>query len=585
MNLSKQAVLDPRIEVSQSFKRWFTMLGANDINTYLYPTTTFNQSNIVFNITMPNNLNTVIDRHSAILSLPVTMTMTGTGVGTGNIFQPNREGLRCRPFDKICTSMTFNLNGTSVSYQSNELSLIQSVFQENKENAQYIPTMVDPGQSYSAFFGSNRSPFALMQDNVKEITRRAYPITVVSNTTSAATLQFTLFQNLFDWSPFSADPDCVGISIYPFTISFTMVGGYGLQHMWSRDPAHSQNLSGMSITFGQPQISMTAMSLPQGVNLPRELTYEYHKSDYYPTNIATPLAQFTTQTVTSQLIELQTTPLKIYVYVKPSTNNVLSSLANSVNFTDSFAQINSHRYIFATRTNLLANQTPIDMFHMTKRNGLPDKFGWVDWWGQCGSNPTNLPGGDPLLMGGIVCLDPVKDLGGECLVGLLKKQQFQATLTFTTLNPTTTTYDLGIIIVYDGFIHNIDGRSEVSTTVMVSPDELQLSPMSYNQLKSLVGGSRVSDFFKTHWGTIKNLASPILDFLRQNNVISNVASMIPYANVAAPMIRRLGYGDEGGWIGGEDGDDGDDGDDGGVLAGGRRLTRAQLRKNILRNRR
>jgi hypothetical protein len=607
-SLQKLAVLDPRLEVSESFKKWFVMLGAKECAWYQFPTTQYSPTNMSFNISIPNNNSCLIDRHSAILALPVTITLGGTGGGSGNIYQPLTEGLRCRPFDKIVTSAQYVLNGTTLSYQVNEISNIQSVFDQNPTNSQMIPTMVDPTQAYSGSYNSARSPFASFTDNVLEITRASYPITVVSNTTTSAEIRTTLYQNLFDWGVFSDDPDVVGINLYPFSIVYTLVSGAGLARIWSRDTtSNTQNLTTLTVSFGQPQITMCIMSLPQGQNVPREITYPYHRVEFFPTStpVASPIAVGSPISLTSQLIQFQSPPSKIYVYLKPSTNAVYSSIANAVSFTDCFASILRHNYIFGNRTNLLSSQSQVDIFAMTKRNGLPAKFSWCDWCGQNGS----VVSGASALMGAIVALDPVRDFGGDELVGMPTKLQFQAHVEGVALNPNTVQYDLGILAVYDGVLVMMDGSANATTTVITSANELQLSPMSYNQLKTLVGGSRVGDFFKNVWGKIKSVASPVVDFLKRSKILSSVASMIPanvpyigqLAQVGAPILKSLGMGDgdggrfydnfdggddgeDGGWMAGEGAFAGDDGDDGGVLAGGRRLRRSSLARKMGRRR-
>jgi len=570
-SLQKLSILDPRIEVSETFKHWFVMLGSPEINTHVYQTTQYNESSMTFNINLPNNTNSLIDRNSAIVKIPVTFTMVG-GAGTGNTYQPNCEGLRNRCLDRTIQTASYNLNGTNMSYQLSDLSIPQGVMDENKNNQQIIPCMIDCAQDYATLYGTNRSPFAKYVDNPNEITRRAYPMTVVSNDASGAVLTTDLYQNLFDWGIFSKDADVVGINVYPFSINFTFVAGVGLNRMWSRDLTnHTRALTSMTIKFGAPQITMNILSLPTGHTLPEQITYPYHKCDFFPTTSSSALGPGVSTTMTSQLIELQSPPSRIMVYVKPSTQAILSNLNSAIGYTDCFASVTRNVYVYGQKTNLKGSDTAIDIFNMSKRNGLPDKIGWMDWSGKNG--PL-----DGALMGSIVVIDPTKDLSGDHICGMPEKLQFQATIDFTTLNPNTCTYDLCIVTIYDGINVQTGQMSQLTTNVINSPNELQMSPMSYNQMKALVGGvmagSKIGDFFKNAWGKIKSFASPIIDFVRKNHLISNVASMIPasipYVGPAAqglaPIARSLGFGDDGGWIGGEDGDDGDDG---GILAGRR----------------
>lgn len=597
-SLQKLAVLDPRLEVSETFKKWYVLLGAKECAWYQFPTTQYSQSNMSFNISLPNNNNVLIDRHSAIIAVPVEITMTGTGAGSGNIYQALTEGLRCRPFDKIVSTVQFNLNGTTLSYQVNEISSIQSVFDQNPNNSQMVPTQCDCTQAYSGSYNSNRSPFAQYTDNVFEITRASYPITVVSNTTTSAVIRTTLYQNLFDWGVFSDDADVVGINIYPFSIVYTLVSGSGLARIWSRDTtSNTQNLTNLSVSIGQPQITMCIMTLPQGVSLPREISYPYHRVEYYPTStpVASPISVGSQISLTSQLIQLQSPPSKIYVYVKPSTNAVYGSVSNAVSFCDSFASILSHNYIYGNRTNLLASQTQVDIFAMSKRNGYPCKFSYCDWTGRNGS----VISGASALMGSIIAIDPVRDFGGDEITGMASKLQFQCHVEALALNPNTVQYDLGILVIYDGILTIVDGACNATTTVITSPNDLQLSPISYNQLKTLIGGSKIGDFFKTAWSKIKTIAGPIVDFLKQSKILSSVASMIPasvpvigqIAQTSAPILRSIGLGESRFYdnFGGEEADDTDGGwiageNDSGVLAGGRRLRRSALVRKMISRR-
>jgi hypothetical protein len=593
MNLSKYAVLDPRLDVGQSFHHWFTMLGSSAINTFVFPTTQFSQSNMSFNINIPNSTSCLIDRSSAILALPVTIVMAGDGGGSGNIYNPSMEGIRSRPLDKITSTLNFILNGTTLNYQVNELSAVQSIFEQNQSKSQMCPTMTDPTQAYSDAYQTIKYPFAKPMDNPYETTRRAYPITVNSNTTTACSLTTTLYTNLFDWGCFTKDCDAVGINVYPFVINYTFLSGFGLNRLWSRDlNSHTQHLTSMTITLGQPQITMTILNLPDGTKLPQQITYPYHKVDYYPLTTAA-MAQNATASVTSQLVELSCPFSKMYVFAKPATNYLLSSLAASIGTTDTFAEILTHNYIYGNATNLLGSQTQIDIFEMTKSNGLPDKYGYEDWTGEIQNSAF-------YGMGSIVCIDPTRNFGGDHVSGLPEKIQLQATVSMKTLNPITMSYDFGLIIVYDGVLLEQPTMSIATVNTVSSKSELQMSPVSYNQMKALVGGS-VGDFFKTIWSGIKSVAGPILSAVKPTGLISKGLSMLPYVGPQLGMVAKtLGYGDEGedgGWIGGEDGgsfydryggvmaaEDGDDGE-GGVLSGGRRLRRSALKKKLMSQRR
>jgi hypothetical protein len=118
-------------------------------------------------------------------------------LGTGNLFQPLREGLRAYPFDKIVITSNINMNGQTLSYQNYEQIIPMERFIDNHKNNQIEPTMCDCFQNYTDAYNTNRSPFATYFSNPAEVTRRAYPIATISNTTTGAVLDTVIYHNIF----------------------------------------------------------------------------------------------------------------------------------------------------------------------------------------------------------------------------------------------------------------------------------------------------------------------------------------------------------------------------------------------------
>lgn len=585
-NLQKLALLDPRLEVSETFKNFYVMLGSPDIYCFPFPTTQYNNSNISFNIPLPNYNRCIIDRSSAIISLPIRITMAGTGAGVGNIYQVDREGLRSNPFDKIVQTSSFNMNGNTLSYQNSEQILPMERYDDNVKNNQIAPTMCDCSQNYTSVYGTNRSPFANYFDNPNEVTRRAYPITVISNTTTAATLDCVLYINIFDYPPFTEQSDVVGINITPFTIKYTLVNQ--LARLWSRDPAHSQNLTTLNVTIGtnslqtEPIMSMMMLALPQNVTIPDSITYPYNAVVHYPSTSVTSLAPATSivKSATS-VIQIDTVPSKIYLYVKPSTQYVLSTMSNAVSIPDTFARIDKISLTFGLKNNLLASCSPQDLYTMSKKNGLSDKWSFPDFIGGNGI--------DDALSGSVICIDPSKDVSLEPgnMVGLQNKINFQAFIDYTTLSPYTIPYDVCVVFVYDGMQIMEGTRCTLTTNIISHPNELQMSPMSYNEIKSVYGGviagGSAKSFFKNLWGKLKNVAGPVNEILKSTGLISKATQFIPYVGPAVSGVARaIGYGEggEGGNFYNQNMNGGFIAGEGGVLAGGKTLSRRSLKRNV-----
>jgi hypothetical protein len=588
-NLQKYKILDPRLEVSETFKKWYVMLGSPDIVCQVYPTSQYSNSNLTFNIPLPNAYKCIVDRSSAIIALPVHIVMHGTGGGSGNIFQPLREGLRSYPFDKMVITSNINMNGNLVAYQNYEQILPMERYNDNHKNNQIVPTMCDPSQNYSDTYNTNMSPFATRFSNPAEVTRRAYPMTIISNNTTDAVIDTVLYWNIFDYPPFTEKTDVVGINITPFVLNYTFINN--LAHIWSRDAGHTQNLQTLAVTLGsnsslgQPRISMNVLSLPSHINIPDSISYPYHLITFFPSTTTSAIAPATSLAQQgTQIIQLNTVPSKIYLYVKVATQSVLASTAAAVLYPDVFASITRVAITFGNKNNLLASASQWDLYNMSKKNGLSDKWGFSDWSGYNGA-------GDPNLVGSVVCIDPSKDLSLEdgYIVGKNDKINFQALIDYTTLSPYTVLYDVCVLCVYDGIQTMRGNQCELNNLVIGDIHEIQESPISYHEMKSIYGGAIAGDarsFFSNVWGKLKDVAGPINQLLKDTKAISNLAPMVPYiGGPLSSVASHLGYGEgeggdfyepEGGFIAGE-------GE--GVLAGGKVMRRSALKKNLTRYRR
>lgn len=602
-NLQKFSVLDPRLDVSETFKKWYVMLGSPNVTQQTFPTTAYSSSSLSFNIPLPNSDRCIIDRSSVVVAIPIRITMHGPGTGGSDlIYQPLREGLRANPFDKIVQTSTYNMNGQQISYNNSEIIYAMEKYNSDSNNLQINPTMIDMSQSYTDTYMTNMSPFATRFSNPYETTRRAYPITVVSNTTTDAVLETVLLYNPFDYAPFTSKSDVVGINLTPFTISYTFVSQ--LSRLWSRDPAHSQPTSSFNVQMGfnstnaQPKITMFVLSLPDGYQIPEGITYPYNRTTTFIQTTSAALAQGHSEPgYATQLIQLDTLPSLIYIFVKLSTSNLQSNYLNAMSYPDCEASISRISISLANKNNLLASCTPQDLYNMSKKNGLLPKISYPDFTGIQGT-------GDPYLGGSVICIDPSRDLSLESgfVCGASNKINFQAFIDFTCLNSATLQYDVNVIMCYDG-MQIMNGTQCVLDHLPIRDiSDIQESPISYAEMKATYGGFIGGDFksfMKNAWGKLKEYAGPVNDFLKSTHAISKIAPMIPYIGPAVGTVARsLGYGDGSGMMAGDAGmmagdagmmaGEGDDfagydgGEDGGVLAGGRVLRRSQLRRNARR---
>jgi len=574
-NLNHYAITDPNCDLSENTTAWYSMIGASDLSLHLYSTNNISSNGFTINVPISNSTNVVFIRSSGIIELPVTIDLYCAG-GPGNCYQPTYEAFRSNPLQKITQSVTFEVAGGHVSYESHQIIPVKERFDVcGSRKIQMAPTYTDPCQNYNDFHGTNRSPFAPYSDNPYEVSRSSYPITVALNTATHATITASLFTNLFDWLPFTPADDAKGINLSPFKMTFTFITQ--LARIWSRDNVLHPNgaLTNFTIAFGIPTLRILEATLPRQLQIPSTVNYPYHAIDFYPTTISAVPSITTTvapYTQTTQLMELNCVPSKIYIFAKVSSNYIYSSVNNAVSTPDCFCEITACQFTFGVRTNLLANLSQPDMYNLSIRNGLSKKWNYVDWIGHGGV-------GAPYLMGSILCLDPVRDLSTSLTTGMSGKMNFQAQISFRNLQSGVRDIDLCVLVVNDGLMTISDTRMYLENYVISNVDSLQQSPKTYREFKMAMGGGgegegdggSAKEFFQGLISKIRSVGQPVNQFLRDTKLLSTVLPLIPGMAPLGTLAKTLGYGE------GEGEGEGDGGylanGDGGVLAGGRVLRR------------
>jgi len=575
--IEKFSILDPRVNVSETFRRWYGFLGAKEVECLQTPASSgSNNSTTNFDIKFADNSNVIADRSSIILAVDVTITKTGPGTGgNDNIYQAGVEGFRCRPLEKIMNTLKVKVcSGQTIDYQPWQYTTALEKFISNPRNKQQTPTMVDRTQTYAGSFGRNMSPFANRLDNPYEVTRGAYPITVVSNTPTSAVITSRLYLNMGDYPPFTTDENVIGINVQPFMINISWLGM--LSRIWSIDTTnHTQPFSNISVTLSNPNLSMLILTLPFGMNIPQQINYPHHEVVYVSKTTNGAIASGASFNFNSEVFQFDVVPAKIYVLAKPSDSTATSSILNAVSSTDTFAQMSNLSMTFGTKTSYFNNYDPINLFDVTKTNGLNQDIAWVDWNGLNGSGTASTLTGPVPLMGSIFCCDPVKDMGSALsplTTGLGGKWNFKVQADFVNISPNATEFDMCFIAIYDGLL-TIDGHNHASAnnTVITDIREMQPSDIPFSQIASMHGGS-FSSFFKGIWSKLRPFLGVINEALKKTGIISKVVGMTPFAPIA-PHIARMGYGEGEG-----------EGEGEGVGEGGAVVSRTQLSRAMKRYR-
>lgn len=588
--LNVVGVMEPRMELNNE-RTWVVVKGGQTVTYYPFPSTSFSNSQFNF-ICNPPSAQTVLDR-AVFIEVPYTITFTQNAgnIQAFNLLQPGRDAFRAFPVSSITNTLTATINGFPTNIELSEiihaLSRYHSPLALKNGWMSTQPAFEDNYQLYSDADGANNNPLGTYMDatGLSEIGRGAYPVTVTTNNAETAVITGTLREQVF-LPPFLWDGHQAGGLSNLTSLTFNWILNNNLGRIWSHsditDLGGVSTIGAINVAFSQPSMYLGFVTPRLNIPIPPRITYPYFQISRYTTQFQNTLAPNASGTYKSNIIQLDSIPRKLYCYMKQSNSVIYSSLRNQISTPDVFLQINNLNVTWNNNQGVLSGASSMNLYQFSVQNGYNKT--WTEFNGITQrlngvvGQLTEVVG----LEGGIVCLELSKDIGlrDNESEGIIGNFNLQMQMTVTNTNQSVTiTPDMYIVAVYDGTLV-VSNTSAMASIGVVSKEEVLDAPMSnsvsFNELERIYGG----DFF----GRFKNFLGDANSFLRKYKPISTGLSLIPhpYAKVGSTVARALGYGEgvqaggvlAGGVAAGEDcaGD--------GVLYGGRRMTKAELRKRL-----
>jgi len=536
-NINVASIYEPRLELDNK-RTWVIVKGGETVTYYKYPSTSFSQSNFNFT-TNPPSKNSILDR-IAMIEVPVTMNFTGTGAQ--NLLQPNMDAFRQYPIQSVTTSLSSALNGYPVSVESNQIVHVISRFHMDTELRKTFmsiaPQMADSHQVYADANGASNNPLATFQDNTAEVTRGAYPYTVISNVPGSAQITAVLREYVFLPPYLFNGKEAGGLTMLD-TLNFNWILSSDLAHMWSHSTASTSTITNIQVTFGAPSMLLGWITPRLTEPIPPIITYPYAQIARYTTTgpLLAPNGQFP---LVSNTIQLNSIPRKMYIFARRSDFEVQANITNQITSTDTFFKIDRLKVSWDNTDGILSGAQPVQLYQFSVANGLNMSF--VEWNGQ--TNLLSAVVGQPTrtigLTGGIICLEPGKDFGlkSNQSAGQLGQYNLQVTLDITNISSIPMTPDLYIVCVYEGIL-SISNNSAWSEIGIVSKNDVlnaPLSNISYNHLEKMAGGDFFSKF-KDVVGSIAHGAQKALPYVKDAAEIAG--KIAPYT---VPLLFGVGEG-------------------------------------------
>lgn len=572
--LNVVGVYEPRMLLDNE-RTWVVVKGGQQVTYYPFPSTSFSSSQFNF-ICNPPSAQTVLDR-VAFIEVPVTITFTNNGAQTENLLQPGRDAFRCMPISSVTNTLTATINGFPTNIELSQiihaLTRYHTPLKVKNGPMSIQPSFEDNYQLYSDADGANNNPLGAYGDaaGLAELGRGAYPFTVVSNTPAGAVITAVLREQII-LPPFLWDGNEAGGLSNLTSLTFNWILNNNLQRIWSHsdvtDVAGVSTIANVVPVFGQPSMYLGFITPRLSQPIPPRITYPYFQISRYTTQSQNTLAPNASATYKSNIIQLDSVPRKLYLYMKQSDSVIYSSVRNMISTPDVFLQINNLNITWNNQQGVLSGASPVNLYNFSVQNGYNKT--WAEFNGitqrlnGVSGQPTKVIG----LEGGIICIEMSKDIGMEDTLseGVLGNFNLQVQMSVTNTNQVVTVQpDMYIVAVFDGTLV-ISNTSAMASIGVVSKEEVLNAPMStnisYRELEAIYGG----DFF----GKFKNFLGDVNSFLKKYKPISTISGMIkhPYAQGISNVASSLGYGQgaSAGML------------DGGVLHGGQNLSKAQMQK-------
>lgn len=462
----------------------------------------------------------------------VSHTITiGPGLRAGDIAfdYGSQDCYQSFPLNRLFNTVTLSLNNVSTSVNSNQViqplvRLFDQKFMQERHGMS--PTMVDNYGAYSDALATPNSPFSGYSQSGYDqylLPRGAHPL-------SPLAADFTITRNggaltnvvADDASTFTVvmkstfrEP-ILGLSPYIFGDASDKAAFLGVNNMQLNITINSSAPRLMSTTlplvrdgaaipytisnveFTDTKLLLNYLTAPISLVLPPKqvLPYQSYLAYVSQQNNAVAMAArvqgaaVATANFTANSIQFEVVPDKLIIYARERLDQQVARSA------DTFLAIENLNITFMNQSGLLSNAQPLDLYQMSRKNGLK----CLDWNAFRGFSNVSL-GVAPWqkqvpTAGSVVIIDPSKDLSvASPMLGNGSVGQFSFNVTARAANylPRAINAELVVIAVRSGMIISTSGTSTLTTSMLNSNTVIQcLEKMSSKMPESsrVVGGAR-----------------------------------------------------------------------------------------------
>ena len=503
-------LLDPRLEALEPAQKqliWAIPKSCEGQNVVQQQANSYSTSGITWNFNTQSE-NVLIDRR-IYARAQFQLTFVGTAPLGQPLLNTESDAARFLPLAAVTQSLKVTINGSSVEsqYADSLLGVLRYNIDDHLKEVDLSmsPSAQDKYQRYVDGVGSVRNPLSNYQNSGKDTGRGAFVVDAITNPVSpdaavtpiTATVLFTVTEPLL-LSPMlykSNDLQSGLIGVRNMGVQYNFASGQ-LSRIWSRSPSAGVTLTSVTAAIGAgtttpPSLLVNYLTPPlssQG-SIPRQINYQYNKSECFVNDMNVALAPNASQTFNNNAIQLSTVPKCIYIWAsrQNSTKTYLTS--------DTFFKINSLSLNYLNVSGQFSSMSLQDLYQMCVKNGC--ELSWLEWSGKTmtiGPSITqpNVDG----MVGSVIKLD-ISDLHipSNVASGMNVNSQLSYTVNVENINQVDTIgVQLSTVIVYDGMMTIESGSMATQVGIISESDVVETRAdrgnfITSDEAKNVYGGS------------------------------------------------------------------------------------------------
>jgi hypothetical protein len=309
---------------------------------------------------------------------------------SGEVYVINSSfaGLCQYPLHQMIATLTITLNNQAITIRPSQLFDKFAHYNFDRETQKSTmsstPCYPDQAVTYELSAGRVTSEFALYGSSVDHISHQHTCVLTFSNNpkltapNASGTAQFTAeFTEPLMTNPLIFDREWwrrPGIAqITNFTVNMAF-GPVGIQRVWRQSTNDYVNYTNIQVTILQPVLYLAYYTLPTYMTIPPSLSYPYTAVQNFVYNFAQSYNSLQSFTLTSNTIQFQSIPHRLYISVSKAYNT------KTINDPDVFLPITSINITWGNVSGVLSTLSQYDLWLLCEKNGL--KQSWPMFSGQ-----------------------------------------------------------------------------------------------------------------------------------------------------------------------------------------------------------